>query len=98
MMGVLALSFSWVLALVAVQQNLTASMSAQAIADAVALAAVDHGESVARQLAELNDARIVSLTFDNDAGSRSAGQVGEMVSVVIDVDGVQARATASTTP
>lgn len=93
MMGVLALSFSWVLALVAVQQNLTTAVSAQTVADAVALAAVENSELVARQLADLNDAHVVSLTVLNNVD-----QGGDMAVVVIDIDGVQALATASTAP
>lgn len=103
MMGVLALSFSWVLAIVTVQQNLTASISAQTVADAVALAAVENGESVARQLAELNDALFVSVTFYNHVGQdifgpNNVGQAGDTAVVVIEIDGVQAQATASTAP
>jgi hypothetical protein len=93
MMGVLALSFSWTLALVSVKQNLTASLSAQAVADAVVLAALEDGESTARQLAELNEARVVSLDFFN-----ADGQGGETAVAVIEIDGVQAQATASSAP
>ena len=89
MMGVLALSFSWVLALVAVEQKLTTSMSAQTVADAAALAAVENGEGVARELVELNRARIVSYEAQTDT------EQGIMVVVVIEIDGVQAQATAS---
>ena len=88
-MGVLALSFSWVLALVAVEQKLTTSMSAQTVADAAALAAVENGEAVARELVELNRARIVSYEAQTDT------EQGIMVVVVIEIDGVQAQATAS---
>ena len=102
-MGVLALSFSWVLAIVTVQQNLTASISAQTVADAVALAAVENGESAARELAELNDALVVSMTFfnhvdQNIVDQNSVGQAGDTAVVVIEIDGVQAQATASTAP
>jgi len=89
MMGVLALSFSWVLALVTVEQKLTTSMAAQTVADAVALAAVEHGDVVAQQLAGLNQAHIVSLVVQNDA------EQGTTVVVVIELDGVEAQATAS---
>jgi hypothetical protein len=89
MMGVLALSFSWSLALVAVEQKLTTSMSAQTMADAAALAAVESGESVAQQLVALNQARIVSLEVQTIADQ------GVVVVVVIELDGVQAQATAS---
>jgi hypothetical protein len=89
MMGVLALSFSWVLALVAVEQKLTTSMSAQTVADAAALAAVENGEAVARELVELNRARIVSYEVQTDT------EQGITVVVVIEIDGVQAQATAS---
>ena len=88
-MGVLALSFSWVLALVAVEQKLTTSMSAQTVADAAALAAVENGEAVARELVELNRARIVSYEVQTDT------EQGITVVVVIEIDGVQAQATAS---
>ena len=88
MMGVLALSFSWVLALVAVEQKLTTSMSAQTVADAAALAAVENGEAVARELVELNRARIVSYEVQTDT------EQGITVVVVIEIDGVQAQATA----
>ena len=108
MMGVLALSFSWVLAIVTVQQNLTASISAQTVADAVALAAVENGESAARELAELNDALVVSVTFynhvdqnivdQNIVDQNSVGQAGDTAVVVIEIDGVQAQATASKAP
>ena len=103
MMGVLALSFSWVLAIVTVQQNLTASISAQTVADAVALAAVENGESAARELAELNDALVVSMTFfnhvdQNIVDQNSVGLAGDTAVVVIEIDGVQAQATASTAP
>lgn len=89
MMGVLALSFSWVLALVTVEQKLTTSMSAQTVADATALAAVEIGEGVAHQLVALNQARIVSLEVQTNADQ------GITVVVVIELDGVQALATAS---
>lgn len=89
MMGVLALSFSWVLALVTVEQKLTTSMSAQTVADATALAAVESGEVVARQLGGLNQARVVSLVVQTDSDQ------GTTVVVVIELDGVQALATAS---
>ena len=103
MMGVLALSFSWVLAIVTVQQNLTASISAQTVADAVALAAVENGESAARELAELNDALVVSVTFynhvdQNIVDQNSVGLAGDTAVVVIEIDGVQAQATASKAP
>ena len=93
MMGVLALSFSWILALVTVTQNLTASLSAQTVADAVVLAALEDGDKTARQLAELNEARLISLVFYN-----AVGQVGEIAVAVIEIDGVQAQATASSAP
>jgi hypothetical protein len=89
MMGVLALSFSWVLALVTVEQKLTTAMSAQTVADAAALAAVQSGEVVAQQLVALNEARIVSLEV------QKYGDQGTTVVVVIELDGVQAQATAS---
>jgi len=89
MMGVLALSFSWVLALVTVEQKLTTSMAAQTVADAVALAAVESSEAVAQQLVVLNQARIISLEVQNGADQ------GITVVVVIELDGVQARAIAS---
>jgi len=88
-MGVVALSFSWVLDLVTVEQKLTTSMSAQTVADAVALAAVENGEGVARQLVALNQARIVSLDVQTETDR------GMTVVVVIEIDGVQAQATAS---
>ncbi len=88
-MGMLALSFSWVLALVAVEQKLTTSMSAQTVADAAALAAVENGEAVTRELVELNRARIVSYEVQTDS------EQGITVVVVIEIDGVQAQATAS---
>jgi hypothetical protein len=93
MMGVLALSFSWTLALVTVRQNLTASLSAQTVADAVVLAALEDGETTARQLVELNEAQLISLTFYN-----AGGQGGETAVAVIEIDGVQAQATASSAP
>ena len=93
MMGVLALSFSWILALVTVTQNLTASLSAQTVADAVVLAALEDGDKAARQLAELNEARLISLVFYN-----AVGQGGEIAVAVIEIDGVQAQATASSAP
>ena len=89
MMGVLAMSFSWIVALVAVEQKLTTSMSAQTIADAVALAATEHGELAAQQLVALNQARIISLEVQNETDQ------GTTVVVVIELDGVQAQATAS---
>ncbi len=91
MMGVLALSFSWVLALVTVEQRLTTALSAQTVADATALAAVQSGEVVAQQLVALNGARIVSLEV------QKSGDEGATVVVVIELDGVQAQATASNT-
>jgi len=91
MMGVLALSFSWVLALVTVEQKLTTALSAQTVADATALAAVQSGEVVAQQLVALNGARIVSLEV------QKSGDEGATVVVVIELDGVQAQATASNT-
>ncbi len=93
MMGVLALSFSWILALVTVTQNLTASLSAQTVADAVVLAALEDGETTARQLVELNEARLISLVFYN-----VVGQGGEIAVAVVEIDGVQAQATASSAP
>ncbi len=93
MMGVLALSFSWSFVLVTVQQNLISSLSAQTVADAVVLAALEGGETTARQLAEFNEARLVSLTFYN-----GAGQGGETAMVIIEIDGVHAQATASSAP
>ena len=93
MMVVLALSFSWILALVTVTQNLTASLSAQTVADAVVLAALEDGDKTARQLAELNEARLISLVFYN-----AVGKGGEIAVAVIEIDGVQAQATASSAP
>jgi len=90
-MGLLALSFSWVLALVTVEQKLTTALSAQTVADATALAAVQSGEVVAQQLVALNGARIVSLEV------QKSGDEGATVVVVIELDGVQAQATASNT-
>jgi hypothetical protein len=57
------------------------------------LAALEDGESTARQLAELNEARLISLDFFN-----GVGQGGETVVAVIEIDGVQAQATASSAP
>lgn len=93
MMGVLALTCSWILALVAVEQNLTTSTSAQTVADAVVLAALVDGESTARELAALNEARLISLTFYN-----AVGRDGKIAVAVIEIDGVQAQATASSAP
>jgi len=90
MMGVLALSFSWMLGLVTVQQKLTTSMSAQTVADAVALAAVENGESQAQEIVELNDASIISLTL-----TENSDQSVITVVVVVELDGVQAQAAAS---
>ena len=88
-MGVLALSFSWVVALITVEQKLMTSMAAQTVADAAALAAVQSGEVVAQQLVDLNQARIVSFEVINH------GDQGTTVVVVVELDGVQAQATAS---
>lgn len=93
MMGVLALSFSWMLGLVTVQQKLTASMSAQTVADAVALAAVESGEPLAQEVVELNDALIISLTLTENVDQSVITAI-----VVIELDGVQAQATASNGP
>lgn len=90
MMGVLALSFSWMLGLVTVQQKLTTSMSAQTVADAVALAAVENGESQAQEIVELNDASIISLTLTENSDQSVITAV-----VVVELDGVQAQAAAS---
>jgi hypothetical protein len=90
MMGVLALSFSWMLGLVTVQQKLTTSMSAQTVADAVALAAVENGESQAQVIVELNDASIISLTLTENSDQSVITAV-----VVVELDGVQAQAAAS---
>jgi hypothetical protein len=90
MMGVLALSFSWMLGLVTVQQKLTTSMSAQTVADAVALAAVENGESQAQEIVELNDASIISLTLTENSEQSVITAV-----VVVELDGVQAQAAAS---
>ena len=93
MMGVLALSFSLILALVTVTQNLTASLSAQTVADAVVLAALEDCDKTARQLAELNEARLISLVFYN-----AVCHGGEIAVAVIEIYGVQAQATASSAP
>jgi hypothetical protein len=90
MMGVLALSFSWMLGLVTVQQKLTTSMSAQTVADAVALAAVENGESQAQEIVELNDASMISLTLTENSDQSVITAV-----VVVELDGVQAQAAAS---
>jgi len=76
MMGVLALSFSWMLGLVTVQQKLTTSMSAQTVADAVALAAVESGEPLAQEVVELNDALIISLTLTENVDQSVITAVG----------------------
>ena len=89
-MGVLALSFSWMLGLVTVQQKLTTSMSAQTVADAVALAAVENGESQAQEIVELNDASIISLTLTENSEQSVITAV-----VVVELDGVQAQAAES---
>jgi len=90
MMGALALSFSWMLGLVTVQQELTTSMSAQTVADAVALAAVESGEPLAREVVELNHASIISLTLTENVDQSVITAV-----VVVELDGVQAQAAAS---
>jgi len=90
MMGVLAMSFSWMLGLVTVQENLMASMSAQMVADAAALAAVENGESFAQEVVVLNDASIISLTLTQNNDQSAITAV-----VVVEFDGVQAQATAS---
>ena len=93
MMGVLALSFSWMLGLVMVQQKLTTSMSAQTVADAVALAAVESGEPLAQEVVELNHASIISLTLTENVDQSVITAI-----VVIELDGVQAQAIASNGP
>jgi len=93
MMGVLALSFSWMLGLVTVQQKLTTSMSAQTVADAVALAAVESGEPLAQEVVELNHALIISLTLTENVDQSVITAI-----VVVELDGVQAQATASNGP
>ena len=93
MMGVLALSFSWMLGLVTVQQKLTTSMSAQTVADAVALAAVESGEPLAHEVVELNHASIISLTLTENVDQSVITAI-----VVVELDGVQAQATASNGP
>lgn len=93
MMGVLALSFSGMLGLVTVQQKLTTSMSAQTVADSVALAAAESGEPLAQEVVELNDASIISLTLTENVDQSVITAI-----VVIELDGVQAQATASNGP
>ena len=78
------------LGLVTVQQKLTTSMSAQTVADAVALAAVENGESQAQEIVELNDASIISLTL-----TENSDQSVITAEVVVELDGVQAQAAAS---
>ena len=90
MMGALALSFSWMLGLVTVQQKLTTSMSAQTVADAVALAAVESGEPLAQEVVELNHASIISLTLTENVDQSVITAI-----VVVELDGVQAQAAAS---
>ena len=93
MMGVLALSFSWMLGLVTVQQKLTTSMSAQTVADAVALAAAESGEPLAQEVVELNHASIISLTLTENVDQSVITAI-----VVVELDGVLAQATASNGP
>lgn len=60
---------------------------ARAAADAAALAAVDGGTSAAARLAELNGARLVSVSH-----------IGDDVVVVVEVEGATATARASASP
>jgi Flp pilus assembly protein TadG len=60
---------------------------AQAAADAAALAAVDGGADAAVRLADLNGARVVSVSH-----------IGGDVVVVVDIDGATATARASIRP
>ena len=90
MMGMLAVSFSWVLALATVEKNLSGSMTAQTAADATALAAVRGGLVAARQTALLNRATIVALTVDD-----AIDGVGQTAVVMVEVDNIVATATAS---
>ena len=76
-----------------VQQKLTTSMSAQTVADAVALAAVESGEPLAQEVVELNHASIISLTLTENVDQSVITAI-----VVVELDGIQAQATASNGP
>ena len=61
MIGVVALSLSCVLSLVSLDMRLNQSVSAQTVADAVALAVVNFGAEAANEVADRNDGVIEKM-------------------------------------
>jgi hypothetical protein len=65
----------------------TSVLRAQIAADAAALAAVHGGEAAARALADRNDAEILKIQW--------VGTNADIVEVMVEVDGMRARAFAT---
>lgn len=61
MIGVVALSLTCVLSLVSLDMRLNQSVSAQTVADAVALAVVNFGAEAANEVADRNDGVIEKM-------------------------------------
>ena len=88
MIGVVALSLTCVLSLVSLDMRLNQSVSAQTVADAVALAVVNFGAEAAHEVADRNDGVIEKM----DISERGA------VTVTVRVGDALAIATASDLP
>ena len=88
MIGVVALSLSCVLSLVSLDMRLNQSVSAQTVADAVALAVVNFGAEAANEVTDRNDGVIEKM----DISERGA------VTVTVRVGDALAIATASDLP
>jgi hypothetical protein len=69
--GVVAVLTTIVVALGVVGQQLLHRQLAQSAADAVALAGVDHGETVARRVAASNGAQVLSYVSDGAVDRRT---------------------------
>lgn len=88
MIGVVALSLTCVLSLVSLDMRLNQSVSAQTVADAVALAVVNFGAGTAHEVADRNDGVIEKMDIP---------EVG-VVTVTVRLGDALAIATASDLP
>ena len=86
MIGVVALSLSCVLSLVSLDMRLNQSVSAQTVADAVALAVVNFGAGVAHEVADRHHGVIEKMDISEMGVVTVTVRVGEALAIATATD------------
>jgi hypothetical protein len=86
MIGVVALSLTCVLSLVSLDMRLNQSVSAQTVADAVALAVVNFGAGTAHEVADRNDGVVEKMDISEMGVVTVTVRLGEALAIATATD------------